>query len=155
MIMKFDYRALKTLIKQRFGTYRAFASALKVSEGTLNRWLNNKTPIRLEALRRMVELLEIPDREIDSFFFCPLIQDELPRRLVKNTSQMRSDYFALFVRYAVCLLSLRENHSAEAIQADNQLQASLKTNAPLSEIVQRTEALELALGIRPTAPASA
>lgn len=55
----------------------------------------------------------------------------------------------LLMRYINCLISMRTNHSPEVAKADNRLRALLKSEATLSEIVQHTEALELALGIKP------
>lgn len=68
VVVSFDYTALKTRIKERFGTYHAFAAALGVSDKTLYRWLNNETPMSIGSLRRMVEYMEIPAGEIDYFF---------------------------------------------------------------------------------------
>ena len=67
--MKIDFADLKARILSMFGSYRAFAAALGVSVGTLNRWLNNKTSMPMDALYRMVDLLLIPDAEVNYFFF--------------------------------------------------------------------------------------
>ena len=140
-----DYTALKARIKECFGTYRAFAAALGISERTLRRWLNNKTPMPIWALSGMVKLLEIPDKEVDFFFFDRY--PELPQKLEANIGRLDGDFFDLFMRYAICLNSMQINHGADIMQADDRLQAALKSGATLVEIVKHTEALELALGI--------
>lgn len=67
--MRFDHTALRTRIKERFGTYRSFASALGISNSTLYRWLQENGNMPCSAIFRMAEILEIPDREVETFFF--------------------------------------------------------------------------------------
>lgn len=149
VVVSFDYTALKTRIKERFGTYHAFAAALGVSDKTLYRWLNNETPMSIGSLRRMVEYMEIPAGEIDYFFFRLRPPSEIPHELEAKIQQMDGAKLDLLMRYINCLISMRTNHSPEVAKADNRLRALLKSEATLSEIVQHTEALELALGIKP------
>ena len=106
VVVSFDYTALKTRIKERFGTYHAFAAALGVSDKTLYRWLNNETPMSIGSLRRMVEYLEIPAGEIDYFFFRLRPPSEIPHELEAKIQQMDGAKLDLLMRYINCLISI-------------------------------------------------
>lgn len=67
--MKFDYSVLRARIKERFGTYRSFAAALGVSDRTLRRWLQCEPTMSVYYCRRMIRLLNIPNKDIDAVFF--------------------------------------------------------------------------------------
>ena len=65
----FDFTLLQHRITDRFGSTKEFAQALAVPEKILNRWLGN---VRFWPRNKMIEavkLLEIPEREIDRYFF--------------------------------------------------------------------------------------
>lgn len=64
---RFDFSELRALILAQFHTYKAFAAAMGVPPSTLSRWLNTLMP--LDALHRMVELLGVPDLEVNRVFF--------------------------------------------------------------------------------------
>ncbi|MGN0983065.1 MAG: DUF739 family protein [Candidatus Limivicinus sp.] len=146
--MKFDYTALRGRIKERFGTYRSFAAALGVSDRTLRRWLQCKPDMPIRALYRMVEILEIPDCEVEFYFFSMESTTKITQEIVENIGRMSSDLIDLFIRFMNCLIAMRENKSAEVIQANDRLQAAIAAGATLDEVARHTEALELALGIR-------
>ena len=146
--MKFDYTALRGRIKERFGTYRSFAAALGVSDRTLRRWLQCKTDMKIRAISRMVEILEIPDCEVEFYFFSMESPTKITQEIVENIGRMSSDLIDLFIRFMTCLIAMRENKSTEVIQANDRLQEAIASGATLDEVVRHTEALELALGIR-------
>lgn len=67
--MKFDYRKLKSRIIERFGSMKDFANALGVSENLLSQIMSNKKHWESDLICKAVELLEIPDIEVQEYFF--------------------------------------------------------------------------------------
>lgn len=69
-MIRFDYKELRTEILRQFGTYKAFAEALDVSDRTLRRWLKGDRPyLPLLRIEQAAKLLNIPDIKIDKYFF--------------------------------------------------------------------------------------
>ena len=73
--MTFNYSKLKGRIVERFGNQINFAKALSCSERTLSLKLNNKVPWKQTEICEAANLLEIPDDEIQEFFFTKKVQN--------------------------------------------------------------------------------
>lgn len=67
--MKYDFTDLSARILGRFENYLAFAKAAGISPEQLRRYLQNERPMKVSVMNRMVELLQIPDIQVDSYFF--------------------------------------------------------------------------------------
>ena len=67
--MKYDFTDLSARILDRFENYRAFAKAAGISPEQLRRYLQNARPMKVSVMNRMVELLQIPDIQVDFYFF--------------------------------------------------------------------------------------
>ena len=82
--MKFERDKLTTLIREKFGTQKAFAEALGVEESTLSRYLSDGRDWKGQTLIKAVRLLEIPEAEIDSYFFTLRVVKKQPRKKAKT-----------------------------------------------------------------------
>lgn len=67
--MAFNFSELKGRIKAKYETQTAFATALGLSESALSARLNNIVPFRADEIKRAAKLLDIPDNEINKYFF--------------------------------------------------------------------------------------
>jgi len=63
---------LKARIDKQYGTRADFATALGVSPSRLSRMLSSGS-WRADQIRKAVELLKIPAREIPEYFFAPSV----------------------------------------------------------------------------------
>ena len=70
-----DYSKLRGRIVEKFGKQGSFASAIGWSEKSVSEWLNNQKYWPHEAMIKAVEVLEIHESEIGTYFFTVLIQD--------------------------------------------------------------------------------
>lgn len=70
-----DYSKLRGRIVEKFGKQGAFADAIGWSEKSVSEWLNNQKYWPHEAMIRAVEVLEIPESGVGTYFFTRLIQD--------------------------------------------------------------------------------
>lgn len=68
-MIAFDYIDLIHRILLRYRTLTAFAFALNIPEQALMEWLRNERSMSLDLIDRMAVLLEIPDAEIERYFF--------------------------------------------------------------------------------------
>lgn len=72
--MSFDYSKFKGKIKENYDTQERFAKALGVSERTLSLKLNNKIAFNQLEIQKILDLLEIDEKEIPKYFFTPEVQ---------------------------------------------------------------------------------
>jgi len=74
--MVYKTEKLKSRIVDKFGTQKAFAEALGMSEPTLSRLLTNGQDWKASMIMRAIELLEIPSAQVDAYFFEPVVSKE-------------------------------------------------------------------------------
>jgi len=67
--LEYDYSKLLGRIVEKYGTQAKFAEAMKLSERSLSRKLNNKVGFRQIEIVKAAELLEIHDADIPVYFF--------------------------------------------------------------------------------------
>ena len=74
----FDYRKLIGRIIEKFGTRRAFAEAVGISENSMSQKLSNKMAITTDDIKEWCkpEFLDIPCSEIGVYFFTPKVQED-------------------------------------------------------------------------------
>lgn len=72
--MSFDYRKLRGRIVEKFGTQIMFAQAMNWSERTLSLKMNSKRPWKQPEIMKALELLELSDENITSYFFNKEVQ---------------------------------------------------------------------------------
>jgi len=64
-----DYSELKGRIKTKFGTQKAFAEELGVSEPTLCSRLRSNSPFSQDEIKKSADLLGITYGDIPNYFF--------------------------------------------------------------------------------------
>ena len=69
-----DFAKLRGRIIEKFGKNYAFADAIGISTHTLSERLNNQRPWHYEDICRAIEVLEIPEAEVCSYFFAKPVQ---------------------------------------------------------------------------------
>lgn len=67
--MAFDFSDLRGRIIARYKTQAAFAAAMGLAESALSARLCNSIMFKADEIKRAAELLEIPDAEINHYFF--------------------------------------------------------------------------------------
>ena len=69
--MEFDYSKLRGRIIEKFGTYKAFAEAVGISENSMSQKLSGKMAITTGDIRKWssVEYLDIDAEDIGVYFF--------------------------------------------------------------------------------------
>ena len=72
----FDYSKLIGRIIEKFGTRRAFAEAVGISENSMSQKLSHKMAITTEDIKKwcLPEFLDIPCEEIGFYFFALQVQ---------------------------------------------------------------------------------
>lgn len=65
----FDYRKLRALIFELFGSNKEFAKHLGLSEISMSKKLTGKSPITSNDIIKMCRLLDIPESKIGLYFF--------------------------------------------------------------------------------------
>lgn len=70
-----DYSKLRGRIVEKFGKQGAFAEKIGWSEKSVSEWLNNQKYWPHEAMIAAVDVLEIADNDVGTYFFARLIQD--------------------------------------------------------------------------------
>lgn len=65
----YNHDKLRGRIVEKFGSARAFANALGISNTALSCKLNNKTGISREDITKWAEMLSIVPEEIGCYFF--------------------------------------------------------------------------------------
>ena len=68
--MAFDYRKLKGRIIEKYGSQLNFADAYGISENTLSLKMRNKVRFTSDDIIAISDMLDIPENEIGSYFFC-------------------------------------------------------------------------------------
>lgn len=72
--MDYDYSALDGKITQVFGTRGNFAKAMELSERSVSLKMNGKVPWAQPEISKACNLLKIPDRKINIYFFSVKVQ---------------------------------------------------------------------------------
>ena len=74
---EFDYSKLKGRITEKFGTRKAFAETLGISENSMSQKLSGKMAITTDDIRKWSsdELLGIDAEEIGDYFFKTKVQE--------------------------------------------------------------------------------
>lgn len=73
----FDYRKLIGRIIEKFGTRKAFAEAVGISENSMSQKLSNKMAITTDDIKLWCEsrFLDIPCEQIGVYFFTLQVQE--------------------------------------------------------------------------------
>lgn len=71
----FETDKLRGRIVEKFGSQNAFAAASGNSISFISQYLNGHTVLDQKVMVRWIELLEIPDTEIDQYFFRRKVHD--------------------------------------------------------------------------------
>lgn len=73
----FDYRKLTGRIIEKFGTRKAFAEAIGISENSMSQKLSNKMAITTDDIKLWCkpEFLDIHCDNIGAYFFTPKVQE--------------------------------------------------------------------------------
>lgn len=72
--MAFDSRKLRGRIKELFGSEKAFAEAMGIAPSNLSARLNGKIQWGAVEIKRVSDLLYIPDGEVVAYFFTPKVR---------------------------------------------------------------------------------
>ena len=72
--MRFDYAKLLGKITEICGTQAKFADNIGLSERTVSLKLNNRIPWKQNEIRKVCQVLQIPDAEIGLYFFTQEVQ---------------------------------------------------------------------------------
>ena len=74
----FDYSKLIGRIIEKFGTRRAFAEAIGISENSMSQKLSHKMAITTDDIMEWSkpELLDIPHNQIGAYFFTLRVQED-------------------------------------------------------------------------------
>ena len=70
--MVYDYSKLNGRIVEKCGTRSKFASRIGLSERSLSLKLNNKVAFKQYEIQKALSVLEIENKELPEYFFCPL-----------------------------------------------------------------------------------
>ena len=71
----FDTSKLRGKIIEKFGSQKAFSAASGNSVSFISQYLNGKTLLNQKTMIRWIDLLGIPDCEIDQYFFSKKVHD--------------------------------------------------------------------------------
>lgn len=72
--MDFDFTKLRWRIVERFRTQEDFAYAAELPPEYLAALLNNRLPFSTTDIVKASNLLDIPGKEIDTYFFTPKVR---------------------------------------------------------------------------------
>ena len=67
----YDFKMLKLKIKEVYDTQEDFAKALGMSKTSLNLRLNNGVDWKMDEVKNICTLLDIPFSDVPRYFFCP------------------------------------------------------------------------------------
>ena len=70
----YDFKMLKLKIKEVYDTQEDFAKALGMSKTSLNLRLNNGVDWKMDEVKNICTLLDIPFNDVPRYFFCPQVQ---------------------------------------------------------------------------------
>lgn len=79
MIYKTD--KLQARIIEKYGTQAAFAEALGMDKTTLSRLISEGREWKGSKMMKAIELLNIPNNEIDDYFFVPAVEELQPQKI--------------------------------------------------------------------------
>jgi len=79
----FDYSKLAGRIREKFGTQKAFAKKLGISEGSLSLKMTNYHYFSQAEIRRAVQLLELDPGVVTEYFFTQRVKKSQQKGLVK------------------------------------------------------------------------
>ena len=79
----FDYSKLAGRIREKFGTQKAFAKKLGISEGSLSLKMTNYHYFSQAEIRRAVQLLELDPGVVTEYFFTQKVKKSQQKGLVK------------------------------------------------------------------------
>lgn len=74
--MIYKTEKLKARIVEKYGTQKAFAEALGMTEPSLSRLLTNGKDWKASMIMKAIDLLEIPSAQVDAYFFEPAVSKE-------------------------------------------------------------------------------
>ena len=74
--MTYKTDKLKARIVDKFGDQKTFAEALGMNESTLSRLLAEGRDWKGSMLMKAIDLLEIPQTQVDAYFFEPAVSKE-------------------------------------------------------------------------------
>lgn len=67
--MSFNFCKLRGKIIEKYGSQLEFSKALGLSQNALSKKMNNRTRFSSDDVMKIKELLDIPDNEVNSYFF--------------------------------------------------------------------------------------
>lgn len=67
--MKYDYSKLKGKIKEVVDTQENLSKIMNVSKTSLSYKLNNNRPFKMSEIDLLINILDIPQNEIYTYFF--------------------------------------------------------------------------------------
>lgn len=88
--MNYDYTNLKLRIKTKYTTFEKFADALEIGRSTLSLKLNNNAEWSQAEMSRAMKLLDIPETDIDKYFFATLKRFKKGKRNGITNYQIKS-----------------------------------------------------------------
>lgn len=81
--MAYKTEKLEARIIEKFGTQKDFADALGINKSTLSRYISDGHDWKGSTLIKAIRLLEIPEVEIDTYFFAPRVPQKEPKEVTK------------------------------------------------------------------------
>lgn len=72
--MSYNYNKLRGKIVEKFRTQVEFAKEMGISERSMSLKMTNKMPFKQQEISKAIELLEIDEGEIQSYFFTQNVQ---------------------------------------------------------------------------------
>lgn len=72
--MNYKTDKIRARIVEKFGSQKAFAEAAGINETTLSKNLKNGIEWKGSNMMKAIKLLEIPNTEIDLYFFDPVVE---------------------------------------------------------------------------------
>ena len=77
----YDTEKLKARILEKFGSQKAFAKNIGISNATLSRYLNgSRSEWKGKYIIRAIRALDISDSEVDAYFFTLAVAKSEPRK---------------------------------------------------------------------------
>lgn len=67
--MAFDFQKLRGKIIEKYNSITAFAQAFGVSQNTFSKKMNNRVKFSANDIIKIVNMLDIPESEINEYFF--------------------------------------------------------------------------------------
>lgn len=83
MPTRFNTEKLEARIIEKFGNQKRFCAAIGIAQSTLSRYLNEGRDWKGSILIKAYRALEIPEDQIDTYFFQPIV----PKRELKGVKK--------------------------------------------------------------------